>query len=150
MGYRRTRKVYVLDFADTDLDGLEVKARSVSLGDGLEFDSLLQAIADIAQREDATLADQKQAVRDLAEAFAAVLVDWNLEGDDGNPVPPSADALYGLEQGDLQLLVRAWRMAASGVPGPLEPPSNAGERSAEESIPMEPLSPSPANWHVPA
>ena len=40
MSFQRKRKVYVLDFADTDLDGLTVRARTAPLGTAMQLGSL--------------------------------------------------------------------------------------------------------------
>ena len=77
--------------------------------------------------------------------FAGALVSWNLEDEDGEPIP--AD-LAGVLSNDFDLnleLIGAWLDAASGAATPLGRPSTSGSPSLEASLPMDPLSPSQAS-----
>lgn len=131
MGYKRPGKVYRLVFTD-DLDGLEVKARSMSTGDLLDMAPLL----DLKMSTSPT-ADELGQVRDLLERFAGVLVSWNLEDDDDQPVPADVDGLLAQDLGFVMQVITAWADAVSGVPAPLPQPSPGGEPSLAASIPME-------------
>ena len=127
MGYRRQRKVYKLVFADPDMDGLVVRVRSVSVG---TFFALAKA-------------DQQDAIEGLLDVFADALVDWNLEDDEGEPVPASLDGVRSQDVDFLMPIMRAWVDAIRQVPGPLGNGSSGGGRSLEASLPMEVRSPSP-------
>ncbi|GAA1749394.1 hypothetical protein [Nonomuraea bangladeshensis] len=127
MGYKRARKVYNLQFADPEMDGLEVRARSMPLGD-------LMTMADTIDNLDkATLAD----VDGMLATFAEVLVSWNLEDDDDRPIPATVEGLKGQDQEFVFAIVGAYVNAVSGVSDPLPQPSPGGEPSLAASIPME-------------
>lgn len=133
MGYKRTPRVYKLVFEDEEYRGLEVKVRSMPLGQFME----------VAELADGAENDQEKAKK-LFQAFAAALVEWNLEedGPDGNPWPVPAD-LDGLLRQDLEFvfyLIKEWMTAISGVNGPLAGSSTSGSNALEASLQMDPLS----------
>ena len=125
MGYEYAPPTYKLVFEDHP--GLEVKARSVELGDYLDF-------IDILEQGGFT----KENVRGLFEKFAGFLVSWNLERD-GEPVPLTADALYRLDIKFVREIIDGWREGMEGVEAPLEQSSDDGQPSLAASIPMESL-----------
>jgi hypothetical protein len=129
MGYRPT--VYNLVF--DDLDGLEVKAHGTSIGQVKKF---------LTFGEDASTGQTME----LFDAFAKALISWNLEDDDGVPVPATAKGIDGFPDSRLMsTIVNTWMDAVSGVDDELGKDSSSGKPSLEESIPMEPLSPSLAS-----
>jgi hypothetical protein len=129
MAYKRGSKVYELDFEGTDLDGLHVKAKSMSLG----------AFADLM-----AIFDEGGLTRENLDAifdgFSNVLLEWDVEDEEGNPVPATRDGLYSLDLPEAQAIIEAWRDAVTGVSRPLEQPSDDGSPSLAASIPMETLS----------
>ncbi len=140
MGYRKQPKPLILTFEnDEELAGLEVHVRRKSLGEYLEIVGLAES--DI---------DGPVLVRQLEE-FTRSLISWNLEEEDGTPVPPSRDAVFAQDK-DLMLKVATrWIERLEGVvDAPLPESSPAGEPSPEASIPMEPLSSHPTPTAVPA
>jgi len=136
MGYVWRGKTYRLISADDELEGLEVVARSASVG-------AYRRIADLATRE----FSQPPTEEDLAEIdnlfdeFAAVLVSWNLETEDGEGTRTSVPAtLQGLHSQDLTLIrqiIFSWMEAVAGISSPLDPLSS----ELEAGLPMEILSP---------
>ena len=132
MGYVHQRKTYRLIF-EGELSGLEVLARSAS---GAAY----KRIAAMANREWANpLSGEDLAEFEaLCDAFAGVLVEWNLEEEHEvkgkavrKPVPAT---LRGLMDQDLELLmsiVMAWMDAVAG---------RAAVSVDETSLPMEALS----------
>lgn len=138
-GYRPRRKVYKLRFEDDDLAGLVVRVRSVSIG------SLL-GLTDLAGIDTGDPGPEDLAkLRELFEVFAGALVEWNVEDDQGQPVPAT---LAGVTAQDLDFVmgvIRTWLQVLTSVPAPLGAPSSGGERSPAPSIPMEALSPSRAS-----
>lgn len=133
-------KVYKLVFED-DLEGLEVRARSVPLGkmlglaklDGLDFKTL-------------DLEDQLATLKELFTVFAQALVSWNVEvetADGTRPLPATFEGLEELDPPTAWAILSAWMTNVMGVSGPLERRSPSGGPSLEASLPMEPLSPSP-------
>jgi hypothetical protein len=130
-GFKRPGKVYKLVFTD-DLDGLEVKARSMSTGALLDMAPLL----DLKLSATPT-AEEMEGIRDLLERFAEVLVSWNLEDDDDQPVPADIDGLLAQDLDFVMTIITAWADAVSGVPAPLPQTSPGGEPSLAASIPMD-------------
>lgn len=132
MGFVHQRKTYRLIFEGT-LDGLEVVAKTASA-------AAYKRIAELANREWANpLSNEDLAEFEaLCEAFAGVLVEWNLEEEHeakGKPVrkavPPT---LKGLMDQDLELvmtIVMAWMDAVAG--------RAAVSADLEASLPMDEL-----------
>ena len=122
MGFRREPKTFRLVFDDPELAGLEVRARSLSIGE-LEDDDL-----------------------QVYESFAAALVSWNLEDENGDELPATLETVRSYPDVDfMNALASAWIKAVTGVDDDLGKDLPAGRRSLEESLPMEPLSPNPTS-----
>jgi hypothetical protein len=132
VGYVRKRATYRLAFADGEFEGLEVVARSASV-------EAYQRLADLATRELSSppSADDLAEIDHLYRAFAGVLVSWNLEEEDGTPVPATYDGLRSQDLPFAVAIVLAWMNAVAGVSRPLEMPSTDG--ALEASLPMEVL-----------
>lgn len=80
----------------------------------------------------------------LMEKFAGFLDEWNLEEEDGAPVPPTVAGLKSLELKLVVSVLAAWLANSAGVMPDLSEGSNSGEPSQEESsLPMEPVSDDP-------
>ena len=135
MGYRRPAKAYRLKFADEDMAGLEVTARSLPIGEFLKLTEL------------ASLGDDPKAatsgMTDMFRVLAGSLISWNLEDEDGKPVPASYEGIVGQDFDFVMKIVTAWMEAMSAVAPPLPNGSSNGTGSGLElSMPMAPLSPS--------
>jgi len=134
MGYRRSPKAYRLKFEDPDLAGLEVTARSLPLGDFLK----------VAELAGTGAGNGMKSAGQLFAAFASALVEWNLEDDDGQPVPATLEGVHSQELDFMMTVVMAWIQAMSAVDTPLPGGSPNGVPSAlAPSLPMEPRSPNP-------
>lgn len=140
MGYVWKGKTYRLVFADAEFEGLEVVARSASVG-------AYRRIADLATREfhHPPTEDDLAEIDNLFNEFAAVLVSWNLETEDEHgkrtPVPATYDGMAGQDLTLVRQIIWSWMEAVAGISVPLGQPSDGGEPSVEESLPMEVLSP---------
>lgn len=132
MGYKRNPKVYNLRFQDGEFEGLEVQVRSVSMG---------QLIAYRSGKDDG----DKDSTVELVELLADRIIGWNLEDEDGTPVPPTLEAIKAEDNDLIFAVINQWMDAVSGVKAPLPQSSPAGEPSPVESIPMAPLSESLAS-----
>jgi hypothetical protein len=130
MGYRPNRKVYVLDFEKHP--GLEVRATSISTAGFLEF-------AELADKTRGQVNDVDN-IRTLFGQFAEQLRSWNLEDDDGNPIPATLDGLLSQEFDFVFEIIDGWTDIMIGVSTPLAEPSQDGSQSLVESLPMEALS----------
>ncbi|MFC5834659.1 hypothetical protein [Nonomuraea insulae] len=133
MGYKRPARVYKLVFnEDDDMAGLEVKARSMSTGGLLDMAPLLDL-----QLSASPTAEEMESIAELLERFAGVLVSWNLEDDDDEPVPATLEGLLDQDIDFVLRIILAWADAISGVPAPLDGLSPGGEPSLVASIPMD-------------
>jgi hypothetical protein len=130
MGFRAKRKVIVLQFAD-DLEGLEVRARSLSMAELLDLGDQIAAL------ESGGLAALSE-VRGLINQFAEHLESWNLEDEDGAPIPMTAEAVLGQDPGMVIEMVLAWAEGVVSIrkSDPLDPSSTNGMPSELSSVPM--------------
>lgn len=138
MGYRKGRKIFVLEFADPEFEGLEVKAHSLPIG---ELRRLMMLDTDSDNEKGA------QATFELIEAFNDALISWNLEDDTGVSVPATLEGIEGQDLDFVMSIIGAWMstMSSVGDGTPLAEPSTSGRPFPEASIPMEPLSASLAS-----
>jgi hypothetical protein len=125
-------KVYRLHFEDPDYAGLEVVVGSASMR---KFLDLTKAADD----------DNETQVRKTFEIFGPLIRSWNLETEDGQPVPVSIDALWDLDASLVTSMIASWAESVGGVSGPLARRSPDIKPSVVPSIPMEPLSASQAS-----
>lgn len=132
MAFTLPSTTLVLDFDGTELDGLEVKVRSVSFGRLLEIMELVEAF-----ETGTTVRAQAAAMTQVIDHFAGVLKSWDAVDDDGVPVPATADNLRALDFRHVLILVKAWQEVMTSVPAPLGGSSPGGEPSAVELPPME-------------
>ena len=117
MGYRHKAKTFTLVFDDPELEGLQVRVGSLSLAE-LQDDDL-----------------------QIYEAFAEQLISWNLEYEDGTPVPQTLEAIESYPDVEfISTLTKAWLDAATGVDDDLGKDSPSGKPFPVASIPMETLS----------
>jgi hypothetical protein len=137
MGYRPPRPTFKLIFEDDgQFDGLVVRTTSPSLG-------ALQQVLTLA--DDQGNADQLTAMIAL---FAELLLEWNVEDDEGAPVPPTVAGLQAQPAPFVMSLIKAWgeQMRESvQVPAPLDEPSTGGSLSGVPSLPMDQSSRSQAS-----
>jgi hypothetical protein len=132
-GYKRKSKNYVLAFEDPEMDGLEVRVKSMSVGKVREF-----------------LAKSRSNEVDVGatfDDFADGLLSWNLLDDDDRPVPPTREGIDAQDVDFIMAIVTAWMETITGVADadPLGGRSNSGEPSLVASLPMVPLSASRAS-----
>jgi len=99
MGFRPKRAPFKLEFSG-EFEGLEVSVRPVPM-------SVMNDIAVAASSGD------PQAFRHAAATFAYALESWNLEDDDGNPVPADMDGLMSQDPQFVGAVFRAWTEAAN-------------------------------------
>jgi len=109
MGFRFNR-TYVLDFSDSELEGLEVTMKSTSVG------TLLKCTGGASTEE-------------ILEELVAHILNWNLEDEKGKPLPISLEPLAAQEDVLVSELARKWFAAAKGVSNPLVRTSSGGEQS---------------------
>lgn len=132
MGYTPGRKVFKLKF-EGDYEGLEVKVKSIPLGKFLKFANLLEIDSKNPSSED------MKELESLFGSFAEVLVEWNLEDEDGQPVPCTSEGLFAQDLDMVLTIILEWSSALSSASRPLHKASNGGKQSPEVLIPMETL-----------
>ncbi|NUS79148.1 MAG: hypothetical protein HOV70_23520 [Streptomyces sp.] len=132
MGYRPKRKIFALDFTGTDWEGLEASVRGLTVGEEFELNEM------------------EWTPQNIVKALVQRLVSWNVEDDQGQPVPTTFEGVCTQDGAMVLAILSALRQANSGVPDPLPQSSPDGEPSPAVPIPMAPLSESPQNSAVPA
>lgn len=130
MGFRPKQVTYNLKFEDPDLDGLEVKAKPVTLE---QFFSVLE----LAKFKDMSQADvTEEDIEKFKDVFLALdnlIASWNIDRPDGTPLPITEART--LEFGLAFKILMAVFDALVGVDVPLDQPSKDGELLA--GLPME-------------
>lgn len=130
VGYRREPRIYKLQFADPEFEGLEVMVRSLPVGEFLSLARLQTAL-------DGDNPDL-DAVEKLFKIFQDKLIAWNLEDDEGK-VPTT---MAGIKSQDLDFVLQiigAWANAMGGVSPELGKGSTSGETFPEVDVPTEAL-----------
>ncbi|MEU1554308.1 hypothetical protein ABZ517_16515 [Streptomyces scabiei] len=131
MGYRRERKVYNLVFGEgSEYEGLEVQAYSISVGALLEFQALQEKVKD----------EDFESIEALLSKFTKSLKEWNLEDEDGTPIPITDESVKDQDLGFVLTLIEHWLEAVGSVAKDLGKASNSGATSVEERLPMEAMS----------
>jgi hypothetical protein len=102
VGYRPKREPFKLDFSGTEHDGLEVIVRP------LPTSVVLDIVAATARKDDPTV------LRQVYATFAYALESWNVEGDDGEPVPADLDGLLSQEPRFIITVITAWAAKMAG------------------------------------
>lgn len=138
MGFTPKRTILKLQFEDPAYAGLEIKIRALGLGVGLE-------IADEGQRLREGGAAALPGVRKLISTFVGQVAEWNIEGEDGAPIPITEEGFAALELDFAVDILMAWYEYQIGISANLGKASTSGAPSVEASMPMESLSESPAN-----
>lgn len=133
MGVRRPPLIYRLVFTDPNEGDLVVRMRKCSMGGLIELGRLARR----AESDDAL-----EGAMALAEAFAPLIVEWNLDDESDNPVTPDVAGLLTLDQTDFLGIVTAYMEAVRGVSSPLGNALPPGDPSQAVRLPMEVLSPS--------
>lgn len=132
MGHKRNPKIYHLKWEDGDYEGLEVHVRSMTMG------QLISARTGKGY-------NGKDDIGGSVELLADRIVDWNLEDEDGTPVPVTLEAMHEEDDDLILAIISRWMEAVAGVSAPLDETSNSGATSPVASIPTEALSPSLAS-----
>jgi len=128
--YKRKRKVYNLDFAGTEYDGLVVKVRGLTTGEYLDFISSATAAVD----------EEGGETEGTLRLLATHLVEWNLEDEDSEEMVPAT--LEGIKTNDFRMnmaIINAWTDAMVSVPEAVGKKSGSGEPVLVESIPSQAL-----------
>ncbi len=135
MGFVPPSTVYKLEF-EGSYAGLVVRMRATKLG--LLFDA-----QDTLANIDATN-PRPEDVAEVTKQFEIVaehLISWNIEEEDGTPVPATLEGLKDQEFPLVAAIFTQWQRVQAEVPRPLSRPSSSGRPPDMLSLPMEVLSP---------
>lgn len=143
--YVQKRKQFRLIFEDEDKAGLEVLAKSTSMGK-------LLGLMDLANMDRKFGPEERGKLDSLFTLFMRCVREWNLSheveveneageviGEKVIPTPRTREGLMEHDPDFVLDLVFAWMDGVIGTPGPLEQRSDGGKPSEEVSIPMETL-----------
>lgn len=140
MGYTPKRTVYRLDFSGTELEGLEVDMRATTVGKMLDLMEAADKLAEMQELDASTQAGEiGERLRVMLEPLGDALAAWNVEGDDGTPVPATLDGLLSQEMPFVMHIMQAYQQVAQ-APAPLGAGSASGGTSPEVSAAMAELS----------
>lgn len=127
MGYRKQEKHYKLVFEDDEYEGLEVTAKSLSVGDFMRMTNL----AGKNNNPD------PQDIEAMFSTLAKSLVSWNLEDEQGNPVPADINGVKSQDFDFIMTVIGAWMEGIASVDPKAKKRSAPGSELA--SLPMEAL-----------
>lgn len=156
MGYVPKDKVFLLDFEDTEYDGLTVRMIGQTVGELLDSiavsdDTDYEALKSAASAGDmAAVRAGLGALHDrtvgMYETFCNHLISWNVETQDGRPVPTTLDGVKSQDTMFIRDIMAAWRKGTTSVSQNLGTPSNDGDSGKMPlGIPMEISPESPAS-----
>ena len=120
MGYRPKKRRAELRFKGTFHDGAEV---------GTD----LSASAGVVQ--DMQIAINVGKLTDIHEIAAEhVILDWNIERDDGELIPITMEGLREIDHNLLMTILNSWLEAIGKIDAPLSGPSNNGSTQAPTNL----------------
>jgi hypothetical protein len=120
MGYTPRKTVYLLEFEGTEHAGLQVKMRAGKMEMLFSGGALLR----IDQHN--PTAQDVEAVTDEVRSFVDHLISWNIEDEQGRPVPATLEGVRAQEIPLIALIMKQWQAAMGDVTGPLSPSSPPG------------------------
>jgi len=135
MGYVPKRTLYKLDFAKTEFAGLEVTTKSASMEVLLE---VLQ-MADLFEQSGMNAISREQ-LDTVFGLFGQVLHSWNVETEDGQPVPATKDGLLSQDPEFVMAVMTAWAAEMTQAPPPLPGEPSSGATSREAALQLASLS----------
>jgi hypothetical protein len=120
MGYKRS--ALLLEWPEeSEFAGLEVRMKRLSIRQLMRIEKL----SDL--RKSDKIEEVKSAMTEMLDAVGEGLLSWNYEGEDGEPVPATREALDDLDVDLFLTLVKTWTKAAAGVPLDSKPSLPIGE-----------------------
>lgn len=118
MGYKVKKRTAVIKFAvDTDFAGAELKCL---------FDVPLKKLFELQ-----TLAEAGKAEESFQRFGDDILIEWNVEDDDGNPVPATGEGLLCQPAPFANAILSKWLEAVQEPDRPFGLPPSDGSTSAE-------------------
>lgn len=134
MGYRRKQRSYRLVFEKGPLAGFEMATRVPGLD---QIDAITDMVAIDLSSGRPTKEDVAK-LRTFCEAMAFCITEWNLEDEDGSPVPCTQVNLLAQDVEFLIPLARGWLDALNS--------SDLNERMSTPAPEMQEVSEADAEW----
>jgi hypothetical protein len=128
MGYRRIPTIHTLNKFD-DYEGFEIRLKGLKLGK-------VRSLVKLMEEDDETT---NEVVGEMIDIVAENLVSWNLEDEEGTPIPADAAGIDDLELPMLLAIVTEWLDQMTGVSDDLGKGSGSGVTSPVELPTMESL-----------
>ena len=125
--FKREGKRYQLTFEDGDLDGFECIMRGISL----------EQFIDVTALETELQTPEGRTPENIEKQFSfigSLLVSWNLDDEDGNPVPATYEGLRAQDFEFVMQVMKAYMNALAVVPKDSDSDSSAGGTSPERSL----------------
>jgi hypothetical protein len=124
-GYKREQKKYLLSFEDEDMEGFECLMAGVSLEKFIEITQLSAALETPEGRTPENIEKQFTVIGEL-------IVRWNLEDEDGEPVAADFGGLKKQDFGFVMQIMSGYMQAIASVPKASNSDSSSGGKSEEE------------------
>lgn len=125
MGYRRVPTIYTL----TDVEGHEglvVRMQGVKFGKVRRMLSIGDDVTD-------------QEMNDIQKMFVGALVSWNLEDENGNPIPANSDGVDDQDFDFILAIINSWMGQMTGPDKDLGKGSSSGGTFPGRPLTMEEL-----------
>ena len=121
-GYRVPRRTALLRFEGSDYDGAEIRCK---------LDVPTQLFFDIWAAQSQSKGDDPAVIIDVNRLWVEkALIEWNLEDEDGTPVPATIEGLLAQPPAFVSFLLSEWLKAVSEPPANFTPPSLNGDTLA--------------------
>lgn len=128
MGFKKEATLFKLVFEA--YEGLEVYVKSLSVGELLDLTELTAEVSNLEDVKE-VMAQSKS----LMEVFAKNLVKWNLEDEDGTPVPATYEGIASQEFPFVLEIITTWMEQVAKVDENLE--KKFSNTPSLDSLPME-------------
>jgi hypothetical protein len=126
MGYRKVPTIHTLDKVGEE-DGLVVRLKSIKFGKLRK----LMRLTDADETAD-------EALGEIFDLMLENIVSWNLEDEQGTPVPLTAEGLEDQETDLIMDIIEAW----------IEKMTGSGESLGKDSPSGESFPGKPMNWEI--
>ena len=126
MGYRRVPVIHTIDDVP-DEEGFIYRMKGISFGKVRQMIKLLDD------------EENKESVDEVAKRFVESLVSWNLEDEEGTPVPPTTEGVDDQDFDFILKLVNHWMDRLTGPDEDLGKDSSSGEKFPGQPLTMEAL-----------
>ena len=106
-GYKRERRIYVMEFADPEFEGLELKVRSIPIRD------LKHLMVLDPESDDPKI--RAESINQLMCAFAEALVSWNMTDEKDVPLPATLEYIESEDVDFVMMCIGRWMRVVSSV-----------------------------------